>query len=395
MKERTIAVLTGTRADYGLLKSLMSEIQKDKELKLQVIATGTHLSAHYGMTVQIIEADGFQVDCRVPITLSSDTAEGMGKSLGEAVLGLTQALSQLKPDLLVVLGDRYETFAGAQAAMVLSIPVAHIHGGEVTEGAMDESMRHAISKMACLHFTSAEVYRKRVVQLGEDPARVFTVGAPGLDQIQKIKFLDKKALSEALNFSLGKRNILFCYHPETLLPKLQEQNISEIFSALKTLLEKDPDLTILATMPNADPQGRLLGEKLKQFAAQFPTQMSVHDNLGQQRFLSALEVSDVIMGNSSSGLIEAPAVHTPTLNIGMRQKGRLAGKSVLHVPASKALVIKAYKKVLTAAFKSKVRKADSPYGHGGSGAKIKKVLKAFKLNNILLKKFYDINFKLK
>ncbi|MFH2047120.1 MAG: UDP-N-acetylglucosamine 2-epimerase [Pseudomonadota bacterium] len=388
MHKRKICVVTGTRAEYGLLYWLMKEIQDDPELKLQIIATGMHLSPEFGLTYQIIEADGFQIDEKVEMLLSSDTSVGITKSLGLGIIGFADAIARQKPDIMVVLGDRFEILAASQAAMIARIPIAHIHGGEATEGAIDEAIRHAITKMSHFHFTAAEPYRKRVVQLGEVPERVMNYGAPGLDNIKKMKLLSKTSFEKAIDFQLGKLSFLVTYHPETLSNTRPEKVFNELLNAI----DKFPEASIVFTKANADAAGRIINHYIEKYVEKNPVRAKVFTSMGQLLYLNAVKNADVIIGNSSSGIIEAPAFHKPTVNIGQRQQGRLKADSVIDCKEKEQAIVDAITKGLSTEFKKILRNTKNPYGQGNASLKIKEYLKKVSLKNILMKKFYDVNY---
>ena len=325
MKQRKVCVVTGTRAEYGLLRWVMEEIRESASLELQVIATGMHLSPEFGLTYRDIEADGFRIDRKVEMLLSADTPSGISKSMGVAMIGFADAYDQLRPDLLLVLGDRYEILAAVTAAMIAQVPIAHLHGGETTEGAFDEAIRHSITKMSHLHFVAAEEYRKRVIQLGENPDRVFQVGGLGIDNIHRLPLLSREALEEALDFSLGERNLLITFHPVTLEQNSSLKQMKELLTALK-LQERTK---LILTMPNADTEGRVLFGMIEEFVRQNPERAKAFTSLGQLRYLSCLQHVDAVIGNSSSGLAEAPSFRIGTVNIGDRQQGRLKAESVI------------------------------------------------------------------
>lgn len=384
--KRKICVVTGTRAEYGLLRWLMQEIGDDPGLKLQIVATGAHLSPDFGLTYREIEADGFTIATKVEMLLASDTPTGIAKSVGLGVIGFADALALLAPDILVLLGDRYEILAAAQAALVARIPVAHIHGGELTEGAFDDAIRHALTKMAHLHFVAAEPYRRRVIQLGEDPARVFNFGAPGLDSIRRLTLLGRAELETALGFALGAVNLLVTYHPVTL----EDENPREAMAALLQALDAFPQARIIFTRPNADTHGRVINELIDRYLAAQPGRAAAFASLGQVRYLSAVCHAAAVIGNSSSGLSEAPALKTPTVNIGARQRGRLRAASVIDCAAEPAAIRAAIEKALSADFAPVVQAAVSPYGAGDASVRIKEQLKQVPLAGLAVKKFYDI-----
>lgn len=384
---RKIAVVTGSRAEYGLLYWLIKEIHESSDLQLQLIVTGSHLSPEFGYTASQIEQDGYPVAARVEMLLSSDTPVGIAKSMGLGVIGFADALDRLKPDLMVVLGDRYEILSAVQAAMVANIPIAHIHGGELTEGAIDEGIRHAVTKMSHLHFTAAEPYRQRVIQLGEQPDRVFNVGAMGMDNIVKMKLLSREEFEQSIGFRLGKTNMLVTYHPVTLADPSKDA-----FSSLLHALDQFPDAKIILTKPNADTYGRKLIRQIDDYAKANPERVYVSTSLGQLKYLSAIQHVDVVVGNSSSALIEVPFFRKPSVNIGERQKGRLHGESVISCGSSVDEIADAIHQALSSEHLEKTRKAPLLFGTGGASQKIVKILKQVDTERLIQKKFYDVTF---
>ncbi|MGK7873280.1 MAG: UDP-N-acetylglucosamine 2-epimerase [Xenococcaceae cyanobacterium] len=382
--QRKISIVTGTRAEYGLLYWLMKEIADDADLQLQIIATGMHLSPEFGLTYQQIEADGFRIDAKVEMLLSSDSPVGIAKSIGLGVIGFADALERLKPDILVVLGDRFEILAAAQAAMVARIPIAHLHGGETTEGAFDESIRHAITKLSHWHFVAAEPYRKRVIQLGESPDRVFNIGSPGLDHLQYMDWLDRPTLEQSLGIQLRSPLFLVTYHPVTL----DKQSPSIAMQELLVTLDRFPQATVIFTYPNADTGGRVLIEQIDQWVNTNQDRAKAFVSLGQQRYLSLMRQADVIVGNSSSGLTEAPALKKATVNIGDRQKGRLKATSVIDAPEHSGDIIAALHQALSDEFKAMLPSVESWYGSGNVSQQIKETLKTVTLQT--KKSFFDI-----
>lgn len=387
MPRRRICVVTGTRAEYGLLSRLMHEIKADPALELQVIATGAHLSPEFGLTYRVIEEDGFTIDAKVEMLLSSDTPVGIAKSIGLGVIGLADAFGRLRPDIMVCLGDRYEILAAAQAAMAARIPIAHIHGGESTEGAIDEAVRHAVTKMSHLHFVAAEPYAKRVIQMGEDPLRVFNFGAPGIDNIKRLKLLSKAEFEASIGFELGAMSLLVTYHPVTLSNDGPEAALRELFTAL----DRFPEAKVVFTSPNADAGGRSIVEMIEGYAAKNPDRVKAVTSLGQLRYLSAMSHVDALVGNSSSGIIEAPALKKPAVNIGERQKGRLRASSVIDCGETADVIAGAIKKAVSPEFKETLGATVSLYGDGNASARIKDRLRDVVLDGILIKKFHDIS----
>lgn len=381
---RKIAVVTGTRADYGLLRWLMQEIADDPDLDLALIVTGTHWAPEFGATYRQIEEDGFRIDARVEMLLSSDTSLGVAKSMGLGVIGLSEALARLRPDLLVVMGDRYEALAAAEAALILRIPIAHIHGGETSEGAFDEGIRHAITKMAQWHFVAAEPYRRRVIQMGEAPERVFNFGAPGLDYLENMVWISRRDLEAYLNLQFSGPLFLVTYHPATLGDVTPVTAVAELLAAL----DEFPDAVVVFTYPNADTGGRELIERIDSYVARYPLRMKAIASLGQLRYLSLMKEADVIIGNSSSGLTEAPALKKATVNLGDRQAGRLKAASVIDAVESSEAIKAAITKALSKTFREELPQTQSLYGQGGVSKKIKEQLKSCRL--LLRKSFFDI-----
>jgi len=388
MRKRKICVVTGTRAEYGLLYWLMKEIQDDPDLEIQIAVTGMHLSPEFGLTYKKIEDDGFRINEKVEMLLSSDTPNGIAKSIGLGVIGFADALEHLKPDILVVLGDRYEIFAATQAAMIARIPIAHIHGGETTEGAFDEAMRHAITKMSHFHFTAAESYRQRVIQLGESPERVLNYGAPGLDNLKKLTLLEKDAFEKAIDFQLKNLSFLITYHPVTLSDDGPEKPIIELLQAI----DRFPDAKIIFTKANADTAGRIINQRIDSYIRENQCRAKVFTSMGQLLYLSAIKNTNIVIGNSSSGIVEAPAFQKPTVNIGKRQQGRLKANSIIDCEENEQAIGKAIKKGISPEFKEIVKNSVNPYGQGNASFRIKEYLKTVSLQNILMKKFYDVSY---
>ena len=383
--KRKICVITGTRAEFGLLRWVMQGIQDDPDLVLQVIATGAHLSPEFGLTYREIEKEGFQIDHKVEMLTSSDTSVGIAQSMGLGMIGFAGALSTLKPDLIVVLGDRFEIFSAVSAALVARIPVAHLHGGETTEGAFDEAFRHSITKMSHLHFVAAQAYRQRVIQLGEQPQRVFQVGGLGVDTIKRTKLLDRAALEATMDFKFGIKNLLITFHPVTLESETAEAQMGELLAALSTQV----DTQLIFTMPNADSDGRALIKMVEQFVAQHPNARA-YTSLGQLRYLSCIAQVDGVVGNSSSGLAEVPSFKKGTVNIGDRQLGRLQAESVINCAPVKAQIEEALAVLYSAEFQSRLKAVRNPYGEGGASEQIVKTIKHFELDDIAKKTFYDL-----
>ena len=380
---KKIAVFTGTRAEYGLLFWLLKDIKADPELKLQLIVSGMHLSTEFGETYNEIEADGFKIDEKIEILLSSNTAVGTAKAIGLGVLGFSDAFKRLRPDIIVILGDRFEALSAAQTAMVLRIPILHLHGGEITEGAYDDSIRHAITKLSHLHGTSTEQHRQRVIQLGELPKTVKNVGALGLDYIKRGCLLSKKELYKSLGLVPKKPFFLVTYHPVTLGDENPEKSCDELLSALDAF----PDYQVILTYPNADDGGRKIIPIIQDYAAANPARVIAQKSLGQIKYLSAMKYSSALIGNSSSGIIEAPSFGIPTINIGIRQKGRMSAESVYHCKVNKQNIQNTIKKAIND-FEHNNKKIINPYGQGSASKKIVEMIKTAQINNC--KKFFDI-----
>lgn len=382
---RKICVVTGARAEYGLLRWVMEGIRQNPALELQVIATGMHLSPEFGLTYLEIERDGFHIDRKLETLLSSDTSSGLSKAMGLGLISIGEALQQLEPDLMLVLGDRFEIFSAVAAAMVARIPVVHLHGGEATEGAFDEAMRHCITKMSHLHFVAAEEYRKRVIQLGEHPDRVFLVGGLGVDSLKKLTLLDRRELEASLGFELGRKNLLVTFHPTTLENGSSARQMRELLAALEIL----EDTHLIFTLPNADADGRILFGMIEKFISDHPNARA-YTSLGQLRYLSCVRYVDGVVGNSSSGLTEVPSFGKATINIGDRQKGRLRADSVIDCRPDKKSIEEALQQIYSPDFQSVLKSVKNPYGEGGASKKIVQVLQDYPLESILKKSFHDL-----
>lgn len=382
---RRIAVVTGSRADYGLLSWLMKDIKADPALELVVIATGMHLSAHFGGTIAEIRAEGFE-PVAVPCLEEGDDRLAMARSTAHAVAGLAEALATARPDVVVVLGDRFEILAAAQAALLLGLPLAHLHGGELTEGAVDESIRHAITKMASLHFAAAEPYARRIRQMGEPPDRVFAVGAPGVDAVRRLDPLSDAQLDRDLGLALAQPLFLVTYHPLTL----RTSDEGPAVDALTHALDRFPDARIVVTGVNADAGHKVVAEKLAAWVAANSRRASLHASLGQRRYLSVMAKADCVIGNSSSGLIEAPAAGVPTVNIGDRQKGRLGAASVVDCGERADDIRAAIEKAIDPAFRRSFAGIRPPYGGGDVSGRILGVLKTVELSALARKSFHDL-----
>lgn len=383
---RRICIVTGSRAEYGLLRGLVEGVRNSDALELQLVVTGMHLSPEFGLTYREIEADGLSITERVEVLLSSDTGVGVSKAMGLGVIGFADTFARLQPDVVVVLGDRFEILSASVAALFARIPIAHIHGGETTEGAFDEAIRHSITKMAHLHFVAAATYHNRVIQLGEAPDRVFVVGGLGIDAIQRINLLDRAALEESLDFRFGDKNLLVTFHPETLGTSRVDGQMQALFDALDTL---DPETRLIFTMPNADTNGRELARMVEIFVSARPNAHS-YMSLGQLRYLSCLQYVDGVVGNSSSGLIEAPSFGIGTINIGDRQAGRLKAASVIDCAPQKEAIETALKRLFSDEFRAIIKNSENPYGSAGATDKILRTLEQYPLEKLRKKKFHDI-----
>jgi len=384
---RKICVITGTRAEFGLLRPLIELIANDKELQLQLIATGMHLSPEFGYTLNEITDAGFVVDKKVECLLSSDSSIGVSKTIALAVSGFADALAELTPDLVVVLGDRTEILGAVIATAMANIPIAHLHGGETTEGAYDEAIRHSITKFSHLHFTSTEAYRKRVIQLGEHPDTVFNVGAIGLDAIKKLPLLDKASFEQAIGFKLKERNILITYHPVTL----EKEAPIETFENILIALDELTNTALIFTHANSDKNGRIINKMITEYVSSHKDKAVEFKSLGQLRYLSALQYVDFVIGNSSSGILEVPAFYIPTINIGDRQKGRICNESVINSNNSLEDIKKSITFALDKTFREKIQQQELLYGNGTAAGKILQIIKEH--NHISIKKsFYNIDF---
>ena len=388
MTKRSVCVVTGSRAEYGLLYWLMKEIQTAKDLELQIIATGMHISPEFGNTYRQIEQDGFKIDKKVEMLLSSDSEVGITKSMGLGLIGFADAIDNLKPDLIIVLGDRFEIFSAVSAAMIAKIPVAHLHGGEATEGAFDESIRHSITKMSHLHFTATEEYKKRVIQLGEQPERVFNVGAVGVDNIKKLTLLSREEFEKSIDFSLAQRNLLITFHPVTL----ENATAREQFANILQVVDKQVDTHLIFTKANADTNGRVINQMIDEYVTLHPEKAIAFTSLGQLRYLSALQYVDGVVGNSSSGLLEVPSFKICTINIGDRQRGRIKADSVIDCDTSVESIQSSLNKLFSPLFQEQLQQIKNPYGNGGASKKIVEIIRIFSLDRVLKKRFYNINF---
>lgn len=385
MKRRKIAVVTTSRADYGLLSGVIARIAEDPALELQLLACGSHWSSAHGHTSAEIAADGRRVAARIDTLPKRDTPEGVASAIGRGTQGFAAAFARLKPDILLVLGDRYELLAACSAAVAMRLPIAHIHGGESTEGALDEQVRHAVSKMAHLHFPAAEAYRRRLLRMGERPDRVFEVGAPGLEAMRRVARLGRKELENRLKFSLAGPLAIVTVHPTTLSSGSRDEVLDSVLGALNRT-----GLRSILTFANADAGGLAINERLRKYARRHPSRSLAVASLGQQGYLSLMDIADVVVGNSSSGLVEAPSLRIPTINVGTRQDGRLRAPSVIDCQATPAHIAKALRRALSPVFRRSRCRGRNPYGDGHSSERIAKVLKTAPLGEkLLLKRFYD------
>lgn len=389
MEKRKICVITGTRAEYGLLKPVIKKIQKEDELELLLYVTGAHLSPEFGFTYHEIEQDNICISRKIEMLLSADTASGVLKSMGVEMMGLADAFAADRPDMVVLLGDRYEILAAATAAMVFNIPIAHIHGGELTEGAIDDAIRHSITKMSYLHFAAAEDYRRRIIQLGEEPDRVYNVGALGVENIKKVELLTQEELERQIQFSLEGKVAMVTFHPVTL----SNETAREQFSVLLSALLRFPELKVIFTKANADTDGRVINQLIDKAVEENTGRYTCYSSLGQLRYLSALKYCDIVIGNSSSGLIEVPSFHIATVNIGERQKGRIRAGSVIDCGVSEEEIIKAICLGMSREFKQKIINVKNPYeGENTSRIMVDKIKETLRENSDLKKnkRFYDM-----
>ncbi len=383
---RKICIVTTTRAEYGILKPLLAEINTDNSLRLQLVVTGTHLSEKYGETYKEIEADGFVIDAKVAMNLDDDREVALSLAMAQLQSDMTKVLADLETDIVVILGDRYEILSVATVAMMLHIPLAHIHGGELTEGAIDDSIRHAITKLSHVHFTSTKAYAQRVIQLGEQPNRVFSVGSLAVEQIKNLPLLSKEELEKSLAFQFGEKNILVTYHPETL-SKLSAQ---EQFQVLLDALDSLKDTKIIFTKANADAGGSIINAMIEAYVQKNSANAIVFSSLGQLRYFSTIKYVDAVVGNSSSGILEVPSFHTPTVNIGNRQKGRIKAKSIVNANIIEEDIKKAISKTYDQGFLQILKDVRSPYEQERTCKKIQEVLQNIALDTLLQKKFYNL-----
>ena len=385
---RKICVVTSTRAEYGLLYWLLKEIEADSELKLQLIVTGMHLSPEFGLTYKEIEKE-FKIDKKIEILSGSHTSLDICAEMARVYEKFASALAELKPDILVLLGDRYEIFGVAGVASIMQIPIAHIHGGETTQGAFDEAFRHSITKMSHIHFAATNEYANRIIQLGEDPSRVFNVGGPGIENIKKLNLLNKDEFEKSIKFKLAKKNILITFHPVTLENSSAREQFNELLNALDELEETN----FIFTKANSDTDGDVINKMIDEYVSENPQKAVAFASLGQLRYLSAIKFVDIVLGNSSSALLEVPSFKKATINIGDRQKGRARASSVIDVRPVKEEILAAIKIAYSKEFEQTLKDTINPYDGGNPSKKMVKILKEIKLDGILKKKFYDIGIK--
>ena len=383
-----ISVITGSRADYGLLYWTIKKMSEDSFFKLQICATGMHLSEEFGLTYKEIEKDGFKIDYKINSLLPSDSGIAISKSIALGIQKFSDAFNNLKPDLILILGDRYEIYSSAISAMCMGIPIIHCHGGETTEGVIDESIRHSITKMAHIHFCSTNTYKKRIIQMGENPNNVFNVGALGIENINRLQLLNKKDFEKTIGRSLGKKSAIVTFHPVTLDKKPSKKHINNLLEALDNF----KDIFIIFTYSNSDRDGRIIIKMIQEFVSKNKSRSISFKSMGQLNYLSALKHVDLVIGNSSSGIIEAPTFKIPTINIGDRQKGRIEAESIISCDCNKDEIIKAIKKGLSKEFRNKIKNITNPNGNQNPSVEIISKLKQIKTEKILEKIFFNIKF---
>ena len=386
--KRKICVVSTSRADYGLLFWLLKEIEKSRFLELSLVLSGSHLEERLGLTYKEVQRD-FKHFYKVPLGLENDDETALCLAFSAGVAGFSKVLEQIKPDIMVLLGDRYEMLSAGIAGMLRAVPLAHIHGGESTQGAIDEGIRHALTKMSHIHFCATSLYKRRIIQLGENPARVYNVGGLGVENIKRLELLGKKDFENSLGFKLGKKNILVTFHPQTIEKKSASKQFSQILNALDSL----KDTHFIFTGANADNGGKIINEMAQSYCFKNPEKAIFAISLGQLRYLSAIKHADIVLGNSSSGISEAPSLKKATINIGNRQKGRIKAPSIIDTKCDKSKILKAIKKAYSKDFQAKLKSVKNPYDSGFASKKIIKVLENIKLNGILKKKFYDLDAK--
>ena len=386
---RRICIVTATRAEYGLLKPVIEKIYKSEMTELKLVVTGMHLSPEFGLTYKEIEEDGYPVDQKIEMLLSSDTPTGITKSMAVALMGFADYFSANRPDIVVILGDRYEMLTAATAAMIARIPIAHLHGGEKTEGAVDEAIRHSITKMSQLHFTATEEYRRRVIQLGEQPNRVYNVGALGVENARKVSLLSKEELEHQIGFRFSKPTIIVTYHPVTLEMLTAREQFADILS----VIDNHKEISVIFTKSNADADGRIINQMIDEYVGKNRDRCVGYTSLGQRRYLSVLQYVDAVLGNSSSGLIEVPSFHIPTINIGDRQRGRVCAESVIHCANTVQEIEMALQTALSEELRKSLAMIQNPYEKEGTSDKIVEIIGNVLDNGIEMKKtFYDVVF---
>lgn len=386
---KKICIVTATRAEYGLLKPVIDKIYKSETIELKLVVTGMHLSSEFGLTYKEIEEDGYPIDQKIEMLLSSDTSTGITKSMGVALMGFADYFSVNRPDIVVILGDRYEMLMVAAAAMIARIPIAHLHGGEKTEGAVDEAIRHSITKMSQLHFTSTEEYRRRVIQLGEQPNRVYNVGALGVENARKVSLLSKEELEKQIGFHFSKPTIMVTYHPVTLEMLTAREQFADILS----VIDSHKEISVIFTKANADTDGRIINQMIDKYVRENSDRCAGYTSLGQRRYLSVLQYVDVVLGNSSSGLIEVPSFHIPTINVGDRQRGRVCAESVIHCGNAVQEIEGALQTALSKEFRRSLTMMRNPYEKEETSNQIVEIIGNVLDNGIEMKKtFYDISF---
>tara|TARA_B100001248_G_scaffold262588_1_gene259700 strand:+ start:5176 stop:6357 length:1182 start_codon:yes stop_codon:yes gene_type:complete len=383
--KRKFLIVTGSRAEFGLMRNLIKKFSKDDDIDLKLVVTGSHLSPMYGETVNEIVQEGFEIHSKINLNLSNDSALDIAVATSIGIKSFSKLIYQLNPDLIIILGDRYEILSVVLPACFLNVPIAHIHGGEKTEGSIDESIRHAITKFSHLHFVANEEYRNRVVQLGENPKRVFNVGGLGIDAIHKLNYLSKSELTERLGIKLRKKNLLVTYHPETLDNKLSKKGIKELLKSLNKLKET----SLIFTLPNADPNNSYIAKRISNFVKRNPNAY-LFNSLGQLNYFSLIKFCDGVIGNSSSGLLEVPSFKKATINIGNRQKGRLKAKSVINCESIEENITKSINEIYSKRFQKILKNVKNPYGEKGASEKIKRIIKKNDLKNLIKKSFYDL-----
>lgn len=383
---KSICIVTGSRAEYGILKELIRLFYESKNHLLQLVVTGSHLSDGYGYTVNEIIEDGFNIDYKIDLLLGSDNNVAISKSIGLGLLNFADCFSSLKPDLIIILGDRYEMLSVAITAMMQRIPIAHIHGGEVTEGAIDDKIRHSISKMSEIHFVANAEYKKRLIQLGERPSTIHLTGSLGVDAIRTIKFMTKLELEESMNFSFGDKNLILTYHPETLNIQNIENDFDNVIHAIKDL----NNINFIITLPNSDEGNKLITNKIYKLQEN-QANIFIFNSLGQKRYLSCLNYVDGVIGNSSSGILEVPSFKIGTINIGNRQKGRIKATSIIDCKPVKSEIIESINYLYSETFQSLLKNTTSPYGLGNSSEMIFKIVSDLEFPLNIKRNFYDLN----